>query len=718
MKKTTLTFSIIMATAISCQAVTATWTDTLGDHDWGNTNNWSTLALPTDADTASFPDAIGGVTNYPVYLNGDRHVDRIAMHKESIPFINGPENTLTVDVQITGSKGGDINTHVVFPGDGIVRCGDSWAYKIYLSGGMEAPGTVSFPGSHNNMITVTSGVYRVGNIVADAKASFQNCVITNTTLTVATSWVYSSDNRTTIDFYSTAKLFDTSLSTDKGAGIFNFYNSDSPATITTHTVSQIRNNQGILTLVNQFYGGTNFVEIQSLVREPGTAVRITNSQKGGTIRIGENEGFFIPGAVNTNGTYAPWIMDAQYLVKVNALGALERCATTEYVALPAASYNPTDMYRQAAVGDINLDSDAEVWAWLIDGSFSANLNLGGHDFKLGSGNFSVYGSGTKKITSAGGRFIVGGEDLILYANSSGGSLEFAAPIAWEKPASSTVDYPSLIVVYSSFPEIIFSGEDLIGDYYALSAESGGTVVPIIFDGSSDRNFHGPLVGRYKIIQRGTGTLTLSGPDRRRASSLDVENGTVVLADPEAAAPTTVTNGAVCIVADGIAYTKNLNSQAGGILCMAGNTGSVGTQNPLTGGRIEGGAPGELGTFNTTGAFKPGNACTVGLKIAESGSSLINVGAKLEPPSGTAGVTMTIRVEDISNGAANIHTSDVFTVLIAHGLTNSNNPMSYVFENGSPGFLDISAAQATRNASTGTITLTGVRSLRGTMIMIK
>ena len=721
MKKSALTFTIVMALAMTGHAATVTWTDSDGDHDWGNTNNWSTLAVPTDADTASFPASIGGSATYEVHMNGDRHVDKVSINGSAYTQIIGPAYTLTVDVDIIGGKGADINTKVLFPSIGKVQCSSSYGNKIYLSGGMDCPAEVSFPGTVNNNVIVSNGVYTISNAIAYANTSFRNCVVTNSRLTVANNWADGDGNRTGLRIYSTADVTNTVFATAKNAGYLIFQNQDD-AERSTHTmVRKIDHQQGNLVLANEFYGGTNLVTIQEFTCAPGALVRISNSKKGTQAYLpGVNAGFFIPGAANVNGTYKPNFIADLYLTKINEFGAIVVCdPSTDYTVAPVASYDPAKMYRQNAVADITLTQDIEVWAWLVNVSGDMAWNLGDFDMTVGSGNMVFNGSGVRGVNSTGGRLVFGGDDVIIYAAGSTGSLTFSAPLAWRKPAGSTVQYPSLIFSGTSLPEVVFAGEDEIEDYNAFNAEGGKNISYFVFAGSASRHFHGVLTGRNRIYNRGTGTLTFSGPDERRSAGTYLESGTTVLAHADAPKPTVVTNGAVCVIANGIAYGQTASIYNGGILCMEGTSAS--TVEPVIeyGARIEGGAPGSIGTFKTVGQIKPKSNLTIGLKISDSGSSLVSIGGTFYNPKITGGATMTVRVEDISNGTADIRSGNVYTVLSANAFSDATTyPLSFVVENGSPSSIDTSAATATYNASAKTITVTGIRSLRGTLIVVR
>lgn len=718
MKKQMFVFALIMALAMASHAVNVTWTDAVGDHDWANTNNWSTLALPAEADTAVFPTTIlyeGAVTNlYVVEMNGDRTVTAVSFTGAGYPIINGPTHTLTVNGNISGSKSGIVNTKVVFTTDASVKCTDSYGNRINLTGGVVSPYNLSFSGSVNNGIVVTNGIYSVSNTTINATTSFRNCFITNSILTLANTWSDSNGNRTGLYIYSTTTHTNTVLATDKNAGGITFSNQGDIERSVETTIKKLEHRQGSLSITLNFYGGTNLVTVQEFVCDPGALVKIGNSNNAGL-----NTGLIISGAVNTNGTYKPNFMYAYYLTKINENGAIVTCsASTDYTVLPVATYDPTKMYRQNTVADIALTEDSEVWAWMVDKAGDIALNLGEYDMTVGSGNMVFNGSGVKGVASTGGKLVIGGDDFIIYAAGSTGSLTFSAPLSWRKPAGSTVQYPSLIFSGASLPEVIFSGIDEIGDYHAINAEAGQYFSSIIFAGPSDRNFHGKLTGRNRIYNRGTGTLTFSGADDRRSASTYAESGTTVLAHNDAPQIYSVTNGAVCIVADGINLTRRVTVYDGGIFCMAGTTASVSYQPIYSGGRLEGGALGELGTFKSTGDLQPYADFTANLKIGEAGSSLIDIGNRFILPAVTGGITMTVRVEDISNGAANIHNTDVFTVVKVGSFYNTGNAFNLAIENGSPNSIDTSAAQAFYNISAKTITITGLRSLRGTVVLVR
>ena len=719
MKKMSFTLLLILATALLVRATDTTWTDSTGDHDWGNANNWNTLAVPGTADKAIFPLAIGSVTNYVVNMNGDRSVKEIAFASAGKNQIYGPANTLTMGGNILGGSSAILSTKIVFTVDATVKCTDNYGNKIFLAGGVESPYSITFSGSVNNGMTITSGVYRVPRTTIDAPTTIIDCLITNSMLTLANSWSDSNGNRTGLTLYSTVNFTDSILTIDKNAGAISFSNQDNTNASIQTILRKIDHKQGNLGITLSFYGGTNIVTVQDFACSPGSFVRISNSKLGAaTFNAGVNAGLVIVGATNTNGTYKPNFMSTYLLTKVNANGALEQCsASTDYTALPVATYSPSKMYRWASSTDITLTQDSEVWAWLIDNGTDRTLDLGSNNLTIGSGNFALNGSGVKNVISGGGKLIFGGDDVILYAGGTTGSLIFSAPLAWRKPAESTVQYPSLIFSGTGLPEVLFSGVDEIGDYNALNAEAGKSMTSIIFAGPSNRNFHGKLTGRNSIYNRGTGTLTFSGADERRSAAFYAESGTTIFAYTNAVQLTSATNGAVCIVADGVAYSKRLNVYDGGIICMAGNTASVGYQPVNVGGRLDGGAPGQVGTFRVTGDFQPSGNFSIGMKIAATTNSLLSLSKFIIPPV-TGGATITIRVSDISGGNRTIHKGDVLTVATATSFTNTTYPMNFVVVSDSPTSLDASTAVASYNLSTKTITVTGLNSLRGTVISIR
>ncbi len=721
MNKKTLGLSLLLLSlGLSVQAADITWTDLDADQDWGNTNNWSSFALPGAADKAIFPLAIDSVANYVVNMNGDRSVKEISFTGAGKPQIIGPANTLTVSGNILGGSSAVLSTKVVFTADATVKSTDSFGNKITLAGGVSSPYTVTYSGTVNNGIAVTSGVYSVSNSFIYPPTSFRDCQLTNSILTLINNWSDSNGNRTLLSLYSTVNLTDTPLVTEKNAGAVTFNNQGDIDRVIQTTVKKIHHKQGNLGLSQDFYGGTNLVTIQSFVCEPGAFVRVSNNKKGSaTFNAGVNAGFIIAGATNVNSTYKPNFMYNYYLTKINAFGAIESCsASTDYSTLPVASYDPTKMYRLNTATDITLSQDSEVWALLVETATDRTLSLAEFDLTIGSGNLAIYGSGVKSITSSGGKLVFGGDDVILYASGSTGSLTFSAPIAWRKPAGSAVQYPSLIFSGTGLPEIIFSGADEIGDYYALNAEAGQSYSSIIFAGASDRHFHGPITGRNSIYNRGSGTLTFSGPDDRRSPNFYAESGTSVLAHASAAQPRGITNGAVCVIADGIAYTKAAVVYKDGTLCMEGNTASSTAEPTIENGAcIEGGLPGAVGTFTTAGKLAPKANFTVGLKISNTTNSLIKVGTGFYNPA-VSGMTMTVRVEDVSGGTASIGATNVFTILTAGSFNNTSYPLSFNVVNGSPTRLDTSAAQVSYNTSAKTITISGIRPApRGTAILL-
>jgi hypothetical protein len=275
--------------------------------------------------------------------------------------------------------------------------------------------------------------------------------------------------------------------------------------------------------------------------------------------------------------------------------------------------------------------------------------------------------------------------------------------------------------YYSGAETIFSGEDRVGDWGALSVNGrnkGGSL--LIFDGPSDRTFHGPVGGRFWMRKRGTGTLTFAGPDITRGRQIFVEDGTVVIADNNAPKIDSVTNGATLRVEKDIVWTQTAVVWDDSVLEGFGTLKPGLNQNHLQPGCIlRGGTASEPGTFSFGGQVVIPTNVVLDVGFTGDAHGQIHIGGKLTFRSNLDSEVI-VRVSDVDKTAA-IRPSDTFVVLDYVGSLENYKAerISFVVENASPKRLDTSAAQLTFDTKAKTLSLTGIKSVnKGLAIFIR
>ena len=370
-----------------------------------------------------------------------------------------------------------------------------------------------------------------------------------------------------------------------------------------------------------------------------------------------------------------------------------------------------------------LTADSEIDSLLFiqgNNATTQKLDLASHDLLVNSGSIASRDWASKAlVSSGGGRLVFGADALVLNHTYEVPYLELSAPIAWRKPLGSTVEYPDFLIPTYGGAEFIISGEDQVGDWGGFFAEGrskGGSW--LIFDGPSDRTFHGTVGGRFWMKKRGAGTLTFAGQDRTRGRDIRVEEGMVVIAHNEAPAINVVTNGAIVRIEDGIAWTKTAAVYKDGILEGTGTMVPGLNQNYLQPECILRG-----GTATIPGILSFGGQLTlptnivfdVGFSSAAHGQ--IHVGGKLTFRK-DLDTEIRIRVSDV-DGSSTIKRNDVITVLDWSGSAENFKAerLTLTIENGTPKRLDTSAAVASINTSAKTITLTNIRSYKSGLAVV-
>jgi hypothetical protein len=738
MKKNTLLF----CTAVTCaaaatlvHAVDRTWDGEAGDDQWGSALNWSGNTMPGTGDRAIIvTNGIVSASNR-IFLGDNRAINTL--------YFGGAGNNVILDGEGVhslrlgnGSIGGPgypsssssvMACDLILGASGSWAPADNWNSTFYIYGDVtdeDGDYGLTFPGQQNRNIvlgghvdiggTITIQNYRtrLGAVYVDSMdVSHFGGSVTNSAGIVLDCRLQYSDNDDTLLTIENAHQADSDrlqagvpVVTVRSGGSLTFKgNATNP--VEEH-VSLLDLQSGRLSLaVNGANSGvaTDFVVAQ-LQRASGTAITLTLST-GGRLRVA--------GAANTHGTWQPWCLAGSYYTKVGDANSIVSTVAGDYGAPAAIGNSPTALYDFAAAS-LTLGETASVWGLRWSRTSAQTLDLGTYGLTIGSGAMIVAGSLNKRITSSGGVLTFGGEDVVYYVDGSG-SFTNSAPVAWSKPEGSSYTRPSLIFVRASRTDgVVFDGQDLIGNYDALYAQSYNTARrKITFGGPSDRTFNGPLSGLFDLEKVGPGALTFAGPNYRRTGGTAIKEGRVILA--HASAPTPTVTNAVCEVAADIVFAATPVVQAGSTLAGLGTFGA--TMSPVDGIRIAPGSRTEVGGLVFGNQFSPAASLGFDIRIDAATNDYARVVSNFNKPA--SGSTFTFRVSDLSNGAAQIKGRDFVVLRWGGTLGNPANVLNFVVESGTPTKLDATEAIATLDATAKTITISGLKSVpNGTLMLVR
>jgi hypothetical protein len=324
----------------------------------------------------------------------------------------------------------------------------------------------------------------------------------------------------------------------------------------------------------------------------------------------------------------------------------------------------------------------------------------------------IAGSLDKNITSSGGQLVFAGEDVLFNIIGSG-ACRISAPLAWSKPAGSSLARPSLVFPRSMRSDgIILDGEDRIGEYHALFGYGyySSALRTVVLGGPSDRTFYGPVTGFFNIEKRGAGTLTFKGANQRRGGNLTVTEGCVVFAHANAMTATIQTN-AICEIPEGVALVSGTTITLQTNATLRGLGASV-TLSLQPGSRLSPGATNKIGTLTlATNAPIPTNGVLT-VRIGSATNDLLQVNGNLTLPG--AGAPFNISVSDASGGAEQVKGKS-YTVLRWTGNDPATEP-AWQFMTTTPSLIDVSAATITVDKTNNRIVLSGLKPARHGTVM--
>ena len=726
-RKTNLlaTLFAFLAASASAWAANVTWNNSTGNGLWSDPGNWAGGALPGEGDVA--------VIGSNVTLDADATVLGVSL--SGSPVIEGAGHRLTVlNGTVTGGSKPVVKCKLVFP-EGVAataRPAQGYGNIMTIEGGIDGGASVASTGGNQNFnIRFTNETIRTGALLADFGTTFFSPLDVSS-ITLSDPWADANGNSPTFTFWPSATLADDTVVTTKQGVVTLAFTDQYETAPVTFTVPKLHlASAGRTSLSCNFYGVQNFVRINAFERDSGAMLHVNNRKLGSSaFNPGVNAGIFIQGIpTDAQGRVPAWAYNDSYRIKVLENGALAPVAYNDYANLAAeiAVNDPTGLYRLHYVQDSALTADTDIDSLIMNGNFNSTddntmrLDLGDYDLRLHGGALALRDYASKELSASGdGALVIAADQAVFNFTYDVARIEISAPIEWEKPAGSTVDYPDFLMPYYSGAETIFSGEDRVGDWGALSADGrnkGGSL--LIFDGPSDRTFHGPVGGRFWMRKRGTGTLTFAGPDITRGRQIFVEDGTVVIADDHAPRIDCVTNGATLRIAKDVVWTQTAVVWNDSVLEGFGTLQPGLNQNYLQPGCIlRGGTASEPGTFSFGGqVVTPTNlVLDIGFKGDTHGQ--IAVGGKQTFRS-NLNTAIKIRVSDV-DGTPDIKPTDTFTVYSWLGSTENytSNRVSLAIENATPRRLNTTGATAAIDTATKTIKISGLRSKRGIVIVVR
>ena len=735
---------------------TVTWTGTGDNESWGDPNNWSTkTTLPMGVDTVSIPVA-SMPTNKVIKLGADRAVQTVTFtdNGNNAYLYGGGQYTLTLlngNLNAASASGPLFDCDILLGASGTWQAG-GWGKWLKVLGNVSDGGagyTISTAGGQNSNVGFLGNLSITGSLIVknylvsfgylSALTNALGVAVGNGGVVANAADLQLDESGLTDDFTYTATLkLDNTIQINSNriadsvpvryvgnGGTFFLQGNASGAVSERIGGLRLEGGRGDVT----FGSGSSSAPVSLFVDD-------FRRSKGShcTVNVGVDTNskwlFWVKNAVNDRGMFAPWAFSssAQNFLTVletegDGYGKLGYLPDASFSTFAATGNDPNKpAILSGSTTSLALASNEEVWALRCTAGTDTDgcaIHLGNHDLTIGSGAIIHYGLGPRTIDSSGGALVFGGEEIILSLKSStsGKSGGISAPIKWRRPNGSSVEYPDLVIPCANFStnEFVLNGEDGIGDYGAFAAPGGGSSSKFVFDGPWNRTFHGTLSGALAMEKRGTGTLTFAGPANVRRGLFTVSGGKLVFHSTSFPA-VTVTNGAVCCMAEGASFRSSPIVYGNSTIEGIGLLSSMNATSALRGCRFAPGFESSPGLL-TMDTFTPKGSFAVDVLVNATSNSLFRVSKQYFATSvaneGTPVVT--VRMTDPTRGHARLRgrTFTVFKNTDKYTGSPASNlqALNVQFENGSPSFIDASNVQIEKviDGVSLTINVSGLKS---------
>ena len=610
--------------------------------------------------------------------------------------------------------------------DGVWYNDDKWGERVRVYGAVSGVGSITVKGNQNRNVAFFDSEVSVPQVQVSAMSVTANAGtrFRGTKILVKGGFT-SGSNGTSFSIPNKAGVDESHYGVFREGSSIEFAGAGGSVSYTYAPVSVEEKLSLVLNGGRAFLsvsGATvpnSYFTVTNLTRAAGTYFRLQQTVGSAVpLQAEDGQGVRIVGAQNNPaGVLGVWAYDNTcYLLRVkDASGTLYSDAFAGYVtAFPTDGGDAWKLVRQTQ--NETLTSNLSLYHWMDSGAGSRTTELGDYDLSV-YGGITYSSWGDKTISASGtGKLVFAGEDIFIYSSGSG-VLDISAPIAWVKPAGSRVQYPSLVLPATKSSGVILRARDEIRDYGNLNMGLSGLLV---LEGDADREFHGELQDCVTVEQRGSGSVTFSGSGNGRSLALRALGGKVIVTSSDVNSSVLVTNGASYVLGKGVSVSRQPtiwdNSYLEGFGEIAAGLGT----NQIK--ADAGFAPGddtEAGCLTIRG-FSPTGDVSLRCRFDETSNGLLKTSGTVAFPE--AGMRMTVRLVDLTAGARCIRPAETFTLMDFSTSSKRDrfdgNHISFDIVNESPRYLDVDAAQVTLDTTAKKIFLTGVKTRRGLMLLVR
>ncbi len=712
---------------------TVTWTGNGGDQRWGNPLNWDTGAIPGPYNRVRITTANLSEEARVIFVDGPFVIGDLVFDANTALAPNADDASLTLLNSYIGGGNGHIITVPLFLGrSSNWQSNDSWGGSITVSGPVsdyDIGATIYTTGNQNNNANLRGPWNTTGNLyIQNMSTALDNDFsITNSAGVYIAGWAYHNGSETTLNLYNSTPRSNrfapgVTLGVHHGSGSFTYHgNSDVP----------VREDISLLDLqggrLNMTVNGVNAgplttLHFDEIRRDAGACVTLT---------FNHNARFSVRDAHNQYGPiWQPWMMFYNHYTTVDSEGFITTVNDNDYTEL-AATGNAPDALGQLTQPELTLTTSATVAGLRLNTANLQTLDLGAHDFTIASGAMIACGDSEKRIESTGGGALVfGGDDIVIHCDNGGHALDIAAPVAWSPSNPGAPARPSIIIPrLNNSGDLRFTGEDRIGDYEALTCFPvwNGGAPAVIFDGSSNRTFHGPFAGAFNLYKYGSGTLRLNGPARTRGGSVILYEGTVMIGAANTFGVYLCGSGGNLSVAEGVTYSGFPTVTEPGMTLGGFGTFSYWSMNGTnlkSGSRVAPGDAATIGTLTFGGAFGHNENTALledlffDIKINGANNDRVHIANSLRKP--YAGNTWTFVIKDLSRGRKAVGGKTYVLMDWTGNLENIESTVNLVpvIHPDSRRYIYADDAKITLDAENKQIRLTGLHTMAAGLFMIR